>query len=126
MIKPVLLIVDDDAEMAEFVADVADEMGFAALVSTTASEFQALLPKVVPAGIVMDVVMPEMDGFELIRWLGEQECHVPVVIMSGFPYTDLVEAMGGVSGVDVLGALQKPFSASNLEIYLAKLLLEND
>ena len=41
MTKPLLIIVDDDRDMAEFVCDVGEDLGFEVKICTSAKEFQA-------------------------------------------------------------------------------------
>lgn len=122
MANPKLLIVDDEIDMAEFVGDVAEGMGFDVEIADCAKGLMALYEKNRVAGIVMDVVMPDMDGVELISWLGQKGCTAPVILISGYDYNELVESIGANRGVVVLGALQKPFTVSAIEGYLSQVL----
>lgn len=124
MASPTLFIVDDEEEMATFVSDVASDLGFETKVAHSAKEMMKLVEKETPAAIVMDVVMPDMDGVELIQWLGKTGCAAPVIVMSGYHpgYVNLVGSMGNFHGVTVIGSLNKPFSASELEMPLKQVL----
>lgn len=122
MVEPKLLIVDDEIDMAEFVGDVAEGMGFDVEITDCAKGLMALYENNRVAGIVMDVVMPDMDGVELIGWLGQKGCTAPVILISGYDYNELVESIGTNRGVVILGALQKPFTVSDIEGYLSQVL----
>lgn len=65
--KPSLLIIDDEPNIAEFVGFVGDEMGFEVRITTTTEAFQQSYMKGVPSAIIMDVVMPGLDGIELLH-----------------------------------------------------------
>ncbi len=123
MNKPVLIVVDDEPDMAELVADVADELGFSVLTATNVSSFQQLYSSEQPSAIVMDIVMPEMDGIELLEWMKSVGFSVPIIIMSGFDnYIDMAELYGRKQGGDIIGTLIKPFELVELEKLLQQIL----
>jgi PAS domain S-box-containing protein len=68
---PTLLVVDDDVGMVKYIGEVAEVLGFAPRLANSAKELMAMLDDCRPAGIVMDIVMPDMDGVELIQWLAK-------------------------------------------------------
>ena len=70
--KPVLMVVDDEADFAEYVAEVAGDLGFDVNVHSSARDcLQAIIAKK-PDVIVMDIVMPNMDGVELVQEIGRR------------------------------------------------------
>ncbi len=69
-----ILIVDDEADFREFIARVAWGLGFEATAVGASAEFRAVYDTVAPDAIVLDIVMPEEDGIELLNWLGTKEC----------------------------------------------------
>lgn len=118
--KPVLMVVDDEAEFAEYVADVADDLGFDVSVFSNARDcLQAIIAKK-PDVIVMDIVMPDMDGVELVQAMGQQVPGASVIVMSGFDsrYLGVVRTLGEAGGVNICATLMKPFTANELEIAL--------
>ena len=62
MNKPLLVIIDDELDVAEFVGEVGKSVGFDVLITTTSRDFQNILISQKPSAIVMDIVMPDMDG----------------------------------------------------------------
>lgn len=124
MTKPLLLIVDDQISMAEFVSDVAGDLGFEPLITTSSKDFQSAYLKSTPLAIVMDIVMPDMDGNELLKWLVSQQSDTPVVIMSGYEgkYVELAKLLATERGAIVVGSLVKPFTVEDLEKILAEIL----
>jgi len=117
MNKPKLLIVDDEPDMAEFVGEVAEDLGFESIIAFNAADCLELAKTENPVAIVMDVVMPNMDGVELVKELGELVTGLPIIVMSGYEqlYTDMVNTLADNAGLIILGKLQKPFTAGQLE-----------
>jgi CheY-like chemotaxis protein len=82
--RPVVLIVDDDPEALELVRDYLT--GFDCEIVATADAAQALevAQAVVPAAVITDLMMPGMDGWELIKTLKHEPrtADVPVIAIS--------------------------------------------
>nr|WP_295772312.1 response regulator [Rhodoferax sp.] len=119
-----IAIVEDDETMGALVAQMLALYGlptqlftggFALLRSDALSTFKA---------IVMDLSLPDMDGFELIQKLAERVSDVELVLMTGRGNATLESARLVAEGLGfrVAGALNKPFS--HLELSLALKLRE--
>jgi EAL domain-containing protein (putative c-di-GMP-specific phosphodiesterase class I) len=94
-------------------------MGVLCTTSTTAPAFlEALTPDTVL--ILLDLVMPGMDGIELLRLLGKQQCKVGIVLMSGIGkrVMETAQELAQAHGLLILGHLQKPFHVVDLEAVL--------
>lgn len=124
MTKPLLLIVDDEYEMAEFVGETAESVGFDILIATSGKEFQNYYSQNHLSGIVMDIVMPDMDGFELVQWLSANQCRVPIILMSGHGvlYTRMASQIGIANECQMVGILTKPFFRDELKFLFQKIL----
>ena len=114
-----ILIVDDEADFREFIVRVAKGLGFAATAVGSGAEFRAVYDEVAPDAVVLDIVMPEEDGIELLNWLGAKGCSARVLIVSGYNphYREMAQLLGGVKGLDVV-TLQKPLEIEDLEAAL--------
>jgi twitching motility two-component system response regulator PilH len=64
---PVCFIVDDDGDTREGFAEYLREWGFEVQTASDAVELHTLLEAVTPAAILMDVQMPQVDGWTLTR-----------------------------------------------------------
>ena len=82
---PVVLIVDDDERVREYVRVNLEMEGYAVREAGNAEEGLGVLEDVSPDLILLDVMMPEVDGWEMLRRV--QERHgvgaIPVVMFSG-------------------------------------------
>jgi two-component system cell cycle response regulator DivK len=81
---PLVLIVDDNAKSRKLAADVLSVAGFETLEAATGAEGLALAVARVPDVILMDLRLPDMDGTEATRRLGDDErtAGIPVVAVS--------------------------------------------
>ncbi|MTI10495.1 response regulator [Curvivirga aplysinae] len=121
-----ILIIDDERDMAQFVADICQTKNFDTTVVTTASEaIKAINDSSDYLGAVLDIVMPDVDGIELVQALGDEHPNIPVVLMSGYAdsYLDAASILGKAHGVNIVGQLSKPFSVEDLVPFLDKIQL---
>jgi EAL domain-containing protein (putative c-di-GMP-specific phosphodiesterase class I) len=117
-----ILVIDDESDMGELVCATAQAMGFKCTSTTNAKTF---LEKLTPDTtlVLLDLMMPEMDGIELLRLLGKRKCKAGIVLMSGIGKRTLesAEQFAQVLGLSIAGHLQKPFQLTELEEVLRRL-----
>ena len=77
-----LLVIDDEFGMCELVAEVAEECGFEVARSTNHADFIRLCHEFRPHYIVMDLAMPDMDGFEATRALRARDDTAGLVVVA--------------------------------------------
>lgn len=106
-----MLIVDDDAELCELVAELLGDEGFAVEVSHRGDEGLQRALTGEHALVILDVMMPGMNGFEFLRRLRSQgsEIHVLVLTARG---EDVDRIVGLEIGAD--DYLSKPFNPREL------------
>ncbi len=80
-----LLLVDDDADALESMKRILEAAGWQTILAGNGIEALKALETTRPAAIVLDLIMPEMDGFEFLQKLREDEHlkSIPVIVMSG-------------------------------------------
>jgi len=117
-----LLIVDDEPKFATFVSKIARRLGYDVEVTTHARDFQAAYERAIPDTIVMDMVMPEIDGNELVLWLVERGCKADLIIITGYSPDYAVNArlLAEFKGLRSVTSLSKPVSVSRLREVLSR------
>ncbi len=111
-----IVLIDDDRVVGEIVSALAKAMGLKCDVTRTPEEF---FKRVGPDTtlILLDLVMPEMDGIEILRLLGERNCKARIVLMSGINIRviETAKKLAQSLGLSVVGHLQKPFPIGQLQ-----------
>lgn len=117
--KPHLLVVDDESDMGEFIADVAEMVGYRCTLAMDMAHFTAALGPDISL-IMLDLMLPETDGIELLRILGEHGYAGRVVLMSGVDPRVLAtaEELAHTLGLRVLRHFQKPIRLVDLRAFL--------
>lgn len=107
-----MLVVDDEATVRRFTARVLCEEGCRVSEASDGEEALAVVHQgATPVDVVVtDIVMPRLNGVELLRRLAASHPQLPVILMSGYAATDLSE-LGISPPCAVLG---KPFPAERL------------
>ena len=115
-----LLVVDDQQEFTDFVVDVATRLGFSARAANRVRIFQELYVEQVPDIVVLDIVMPDSDGIELIQWLAQKGCHARVIIASGYgaSYANAAKLLGEAQGSLNISIIHKPVKLDALRASL--------
>ena len=106
----VVLIVDDVPDNLSVLHDALDESGYTVLVATSGETALQRAAQAVPDIILLDAMMPGMDGFEVARRLKAlaQTAHIPIVFMTGLTETEYLVAALESGGVDYVTKPIKP------------------
>jgi DNA-binding NarL/FixJ family response regulator len=100
--RDIVLVVDDSPDTLRMLTDAIEEAGMTVLVAREGAQALAMITRVTPDVILMDAVMPGMDGFETTRQLKHDKglAHVPVIFMTGLSETgDIIKGLNA-GGVD--------------------------
>jgi DNA-binding response OmpR family regulator/DNA-binding CsgD family transcriptional regulator len=102
--RDIVLVVDDSPDTLRMLTDAIEDAGKTVLVARGGVQALALVEKITPDVILMDAVMPGIDGFEACRRLKQNKAfsHVPVIFMTGLSETgDIIKGLeaGGVDYV---------------------------
>ena len=116
-----LLVIYDERDLGEFIAEVAEGLGFEALATDRSTEFWAAYARATPQVVVLDLMMPEEDGVEILRTLAERACQASILVISAADprVVATVRRLGEARGLRMLGALHKPIEIGALEEALA-------
>ena len=105
-----LLVVDDEPRFRDFVKNVAVKSGFEVECARDKHEFKTLCESTEPDVVVLDIVMPDIDGVELVQWIAERGIQLHLVIVTGFApdYATLAKKLGEAKGLRSVTTLNKP------------------
>jgi DNA-binding response OmpR family regulator/DNA-binding CsgD family transcriptional regulator len=100
--QDVVLIVDDVPENLSLLYDALDEAGYAVLVATNGESALQRARQSMPDVILLDALMPGMDGFEVARYLkaDAETQRIPIIFMTGLTETEHVVAAFAAGSVD--------------------------
>ncbi len=106
----VVLIVDDVPDNLAVLHDALDESGYTVLVATHGEAALQRAAQVLPDIVLLDAMMPGMDGFEVARRLKAepQTAHIPIIFMTGLTETEYLVAALEAGGVDYVTKPIKP------------------
>jgi DNA-binding response OmpR family regulator len=111
--RDIILLVDDSPESLSFLTEALEESGYSVLIATSGASALSIADRITPDLILLDAVMPGMDGFEACQRLKSHGAvaQVPVIFMTGLTETEHVVRALGAGGVDYL---TKPINVNEL------------
>jgi len=100
----VVLIVDDVPDNLSVLHDALDESGYTVLVATHGEAALQRAEQGLPDIVLLDAMMPGMDGFEVARRLkaSARTAHIPIIFMTGLTETEHLVAGLEAGGVDYI------------------------
>lgn len=111
-----LLILDDEEDIGQMIETIARDSGVATRFTTDAEHFFAGVREWLPTDVIIDLMMPDMDGVQVLKRLAEEDPECRVIIISGAG-NRILQAAGrsaGEHGLNIHGILPKPFSPAQL------------
>jgi DNA-binding NarL/FixJ family response regulator len=120
--RDIVLVVDDSPATLGVLNDTLDAAGFTVLIAQSGAGALALVDRVTPDIVLMDAIMPAMDGFETCRRMklipGLRP--VPIIFMTGLTETEHVIRGLEVGGVDYVGKPVAPTEVvARIRVHLA-------
>ncbi|EJN06246.1 DNA-binding response regulator [Phyllobacterium sp. YR531] len=112
--RDIVLIVDDSPQALGFLTDALEQSGFSVLIATSGHAALKVVERITPDIVLMDAVMPEMDGFETCTRIKTTASvtQVPVIFMTGLSETEHIIHALEAGGVDYL---TKPINIDELQ-----------
>lgn len=100
--RDVALVVDDSPETLRLLTDALDNVGMTVMVALDGTAAMRIVDQITPDIILLDAVMPGMDGFETCRRLKRETglSNVPVIFMTGLAETEHIVNGLEAGGVD--------------------------
>ncbi|MGH9237492.1 MAG: sigma-54-dependent transcriptional regulator [Vicinamibacterales bacterium] len=114
--KHQVMVVDDDLAMCGFLQDFLVSRGYGALTISNSDEAVKRFHAERPSAVLLDVIMPGMDGLAALAALKKIDHEVPVIVMSGQGGTQTVVQAMKLGASDFVC---KPFEDHELEVLIA-------
>jgi two-component system, LuxR family, response regulator FixJ len=115
-------IVDDDEAVRDSLSVLLESKGYAVKSFVSAPEFLSAAPLLPVGGLIVDIRMPDMDGFELQQHLTDRSLDFPLIVITGHGDVPLAVRAMKAGAVDFI---EKPFASeailSSLEAALSRL-----
>ncbi len=118
-----LLVIDDDRFVSDLVRTVAESEAFEVRIARGGDRFKLIYDDFRPDAITLDIVMPVLDGFELLKYLAARRCRAPIILFgeSGNNFGKMATQLATAYGLKVAGNLHKPLWAPDLRRHLVAL-----
>ena len=107
-----VLVVDDEPDTLELVKLVLESGGFEVILANNGMEALAEIEKIKPDIVLLDIMMPDMDGWDVFRKIKERNPDIPIAIL-----TAKAQNIDKLLGLHVLKAddyITKPFGKNEL------------
>lgn len=100
-VRDTILVVDDTPDTLGFLTEALERAGFTALVATSGLQAIALIERMTPDLVLLDAMMPDMDGFETCRRLKSGPLsQMPIIFMTALSETEHIVRGFEAGGVD--------------------------
>lgn len=112
-----VLLVDDEIEIADMLRLFFEAQGYIFIHAADGEQAQRLAPRVMPHAILMDIGLPDTDGYTLAAWLrtGPRTAHIPLLFASQWNDRDNRLTGLGMGAEDFIG---KPYDLQELLLRL--------
>ena len=110
-----ILVVDDEIEVASLLAEAVRRQGHEVATAQDAEEALPLLASYQPDAVILDVMLGELSGVDLLRRIRQTDARLPVVVITGHATATQLEEAKHLGVVDILS---KPFALVRLTEWL--------
>ena len=120
-----LLVIDDDKEIGQLIRTVAEAEGIEARAASDIGSFKAAEDLLKPDIIVTDILMPDVDGIEVLKYLAERRSKARIIILSSgdVEVRRMAKELGEAYRLNIVANLGKPLRIDDFRRQLAALKL---
>ncbi len=113
--RPKILVVDDDKDIRTVITEILDQSGYEVFTASSGQQGLDLAGQILPNLIVLDLMMPGMDGWTVLTKLQHKPvlADIPVIILSGASGLEMAMSLGAAA------VLFKPVDANQLTAEIA-------
>lgn len=115
--KPVILVIDDEQAIRLYLEAILEDEGYAVVTFGNGTDSLEWLERSVPDLVLLDLMLPDMSGIQVLESLKKLYSHIPVVMITAYSQTDTaVQAMK----LDAFDYVSKPIELDKLMRVVAK------
>lgn len=118
-----VLVVDDDPRQRSILAEMVEGLGFSAVSAADGAEAMELQAESPADVIFTDLIMPRMDGFELLRTLEARGDRTPTIVLTGFG--SIEKAISVVHDLKAFWYVEKPVQPGILRALIERAVVQN-
>lgn len=115
-----MLVADDNRDLCDLMCLMAEDAGFEAHGVYNGADFRRAFDALRPDYVLLDLVMPDEDGLELMRFMSTRAARTRLIVASSQPDAVLksVTPLAEAFGLDLAAVLVKPFTADEFRAVL--------
>ncbi len=115
-----ILAIDDDRVFRDFLGAVLGKTDHRWVITSEVGQFKRAYHELDPTVVLLDMVMPGTDGFDLMQWLMEQGYTSKLVVVTGYNprYAEMAKTLGSDRGLSDVISLPKPVGLASLRAAL--------
>ena len=83
-----VMIVDDDPHVLRYYKEELEDEQYDVVTASSAKEAMEIFERENPDIVTLDIVMPDMDGISVLRWMKERKPNIPVIMSTAYDYKD--------------------------------------
>ncbi|MCI4625745.1 MAG: response regulator [Candidatus Magnetoovum sp. WYHC-5] len=83
-----VLIVDDDPHLRALYKEEFEDEGYEVMIAGSGAEALEMFEKNIPDVVTLDILMPGMDGIEVLRKMKEKKPDLPIIMSTAYDYRD--------------------------------------
>ncbi|HXS98067.1 MAG TPA: response regulator [Candidatus Limnocylindrales bacterium] len=103
-----ILVIDDEPQVLQLIARILQRGGYEVRTATSGGVVLQAVATSRPDLLILDLSMPEPDGFEVLKALRQREPTLPVLVISGFLGGSMLQAAELFGAVATLGKTDVP------------------
>ena len=120
-----ILIIEDDFQLNSLIGKIARDVGFQTESCLSGKELVNIYEQFIPDIIVLDILMPDNDGFEVLKFLQEKQSRARIIILSGQDnYREMAVHMATGLGLKIDASVPKPFRVAALRSALRDMIAD--
>lgn len=120
--QPYILLADDDRQVVDLMKLALEEGGYEVTATTLGKDVVTLVQQRLPDLLILDLNMPGMDGFDVLKILRAEFPYLRILVISGYLKGSLLDA---AKFVGAFATMQKPFGPQALVAKVREVLGSN-